>query len=202
MTVAAVVFDMDGVLCRYRIEKRLAHLATLCAKSADEIHAAIWGSGFEHLSDSGQITAEAYLAGFGDRMGVALSREQWLTARRIAMEPDPAMLDLVKALARRTTVALLTNNGALLEETIDEAFPGLRPLFGTHAYFAWQFRTAKPDPAIFRALCKRLGTRPGETFFLDDGPENAAGAGAAGLIGHHFTGIDGLRDELARYGLP
>lgn len=202
MTIAAVVFDMDGVLCHYRIERRLAHLATLCAKSADEIHAAIWGSGFEHLSDSGQITAEAYLAGFGERMGVPLSRAEWLAARRVAMEPDLAMLDLVKALARRTAVALLTNNGALLEETIDEAFPGLTPLFGKHAYFAWQFRTAKPDPAIFRALCQRLGTRPAETFFLDDGRENAEGARAAGLIGHHFTGIGALRDELARYGLP
>jgi putative hydrolase of the HAD superfamily len=202
MTIAAVVFDMDGVLCDYRIEKRLAHLATLCSKSADEIHAAIWGSGFEHLSDSGQITAEAYLAGFGERMGVPLTRAQWLAARRIAMEPDFAMLDLVQALARRTTVALLTNNGALLEETIDDAFPGLRPLFGRHAYFAWSFGTAKPDPAIFRSLCERLGTKPEETFFLDDGPENAEGARLAGLIGHHFTGIGGLRGELAQHGLP
>ena len=96
----------------------------------------------------------------------------------------------------------LTNNGALLEETIDEAFPAIRPLFGTHSYFASSFGTAKPDPAIFRALCQRLGTRPEETLFLDDGPENAEGARAAGLIGHHFTGIGPFRDELARFGLP
>ena len=202
MKLAAVVFDMDGVLCRYRIEKRLAHLATLCDKSAEQIHAAIWGSGFEHLSDSGQITAEAYLVGFGERMGVSLSRDQWLNARRIAMEPDLEMLDLAQALARRTTVALLTNNGALLEQTIDEAFPAIRPLFGTHSYFAWSFGTAKPDPAIFRALCRRLGTRPEETLFLDDDPENAEGARAAGLVGHHFTAIGPFRDELARFGLP
>jgi HAD superfamily hydrolase (TIGR01509 family) len=202
MKIAAVVFDMDGVLCRYRIEKRLAHLATLCGKTADEIHAAIWRSGFEHLSDSGKLTAEAYLTGFGERMGVLLSREQWVAARRIAMEPDHEMLDLVQALARRTTVALLTNNGALLEETIEEAFPGLRPLFGERSFFAWRFGTAKPDPAIYRAVCQRLGTKPEETFFLDDAPENAEGARAAGLLGHHFTGIEALRGELARYGLP
>lgn len=202
MTIAAVVFDMDGVLCRYRIEKRLAHLAALCPKSAEEIHAAIWASGFEHLSDSGQITAEAYLAGFGERMGIPLTRAQWLEARRLAMEPDLAMLDLVRALARRAKVALLTNNGALLEETIDEAFPALRPLFGAHAYFAWQFGTAKPDPAIFRAVCARLGTRPDKIFFLDDDAENAEGARGAGLIGHHFTDIAALRGELAQHGLP
>lgn len=202
MTIAAVVFDMDGVLCRYRIDQRLAHLATLGAKSAEEIHAAIWASGFEHLSDSGQITAEAYLNGFGERMGVALTRAQWLEARRRAMAPDLAMLDLVRALARRTKVALLTNNGELLEQVIDEAFPEVRPLFGAHSYFAWQFRAAKPDPAIFRALCQRLGTLPEETFFLDDEAENAEGARAAGLIGHHFTGIAALRGELAQHGLP
>ena len=202
MKLAAVVFDMDGVLCRYRIEKRLAHLATLCGKSPDEIHAAIWGSGFEHLSDSGQITADAYLAGFGERMGVSLSRDQWLNARRIAMEPDLEMLDLARVLSRRATVAMLTNNGALLEQTIDEVFPAIRPLFGRHSYFASSFGTAKPDPTIFRTLCQRLGTRPAETLFLDDDPENAEGARAAGLVGHHFAGIGPFRDELARFGLP
>jgi FMN phosphatase YigB (HAD superfamily) len=45
--IKAVVFDMDGVLCDYRIERRLALLAEWSGRSADAIHAAIWRSGFE-----------------------------------------------------------------------------------------------------------------------------------------------------------
>jgi putative hydrolase of the HAD superfamily len=48
-----VVFDMDGVLCRYRIERRLALLASWSGRSPDAIHAAIWGSGFEEEAERG-----------------------------------------------------------------------------------------------------------------------------------------------------
>ena len=40
--ITTVVFDMDGVLCRYRIERRLALLASWSGQSPDAIHAAIW----------------------------------------------------------------------------------------------------------------------------------------------------------------
>jgi hypothetical protein len=33
-----IVFDMDGVLCRYRIERRLALLASWSGRSSDAIH--------------------------------------------------------------------------------------------------------------------------------------------------------------------
>ena len=39
--INAVVFDMDGVLCHYRIERRLALLASWSGQSPDAIHAAI-----------------------------------------------------------------------------------------------------------------------------------------------------------------
>ena len=38
-------------------------------------------------------------------------------------------------------------------------------------------------------------------MMIDDKPENVEGAKAAGLAGHRFTGIDGLRQELRARGL-
>jgi hypothetical protein len=43
--ITAVVFDMDGVLCRDRIERRLALLASWSGRTPDAVHAAIWCSG-------------------------------------------------------------------------------------------------------------------------------------------------------------
>jgi hypothetical protein len=39
--ITTVVFDMDGVLCHYRIERQLALLASWSGRSPDAIHAAI-----------------------------------------------------------------------------------------------------------------------------------------------------------------
>jgi hypothetical protein len=54
--ITAVVFDMDGVLCRDRIERRLALLASSSGRGPDAIHAAIWCSGFEAEAE---LAAEA-----------------------------------------------------------------------------------------------------------------------------------------------
>ncbi|HEY7868332.1 MAG TPA: HAD family phosphatase, partial [Methylomirabilota bacterium] len=67
--IRVVVFDMDGVLCRYRIERRLALLASWSGRSPDAIHAAIWRSGFEDGAERGLVSADDYLKEFGERMG-------------------------------------------------------------------------------------------------------------------------------------
>ena len=82
--IKAVVFDMDGVLCDYRIDRRLALLAEWSGRSADAIHAAIWRSGFEDDAERGVISAEDYLNAFGERMGYPLTADQWIEARKIA----------------------------------------------------------------------------------------------------------------------
>jgi glucose-1-phosphatase len=74
--ITMVVFDMDGVLCRYRIERRLARLASWSGQSAEAIHAAIWGSGFEDEAERGGLSADEYLRGFGERLGYPLSVAQ------------------------------------------------------------------------------------------------------------------------------
>src|SRR5688500_5327814 len=71
--ITMVVFDMDGVLCRYRIERRLARLASWSGQSPQAIHAAIWRSGFEDEAERGVMSADDYLRKFGERMGYPLS---------------------------------------------------------------------------------------------------------------------------------
>ena len=45
---------------------------------------------------------------------------------------------------------------------------------------------AKPDPKIYRVAANRLGVEPEETIFIDDMPENIAGAESIGMVGIHF----------------
>jgi hypothetical protein len=114
---------MDGVLCRYRIERRLALLAAWSGHSAEAIHAAIWGSGFEDEAERGLLSVDDYLKGFGERMGYPLSAAQWVEARRAAMEPDQAVLALARLLRVARPVGMFTNNPWLLQRHIAEVFP-------------------------------------------------------------------------------
>ena len=100
------MFDMDEVLCRYRIERRLALLSQWSGRSPDAIYAAIWGSGFEDEAERGGVSADEYLNEFGERMGYPLSTAQWIEARRIAVEPDLTVLSLARQLSGRCLVGM------------------------------------------------------------------------------------------------
>jgi len=196
-----VIFDMDQVLCRYDLPLRLRRLAQLCGLTPEAVRAAIWESGFEPAAEAGAFDSGAYLAGFGERLGIPLSRSQWVAARRMAMTPRPEMLALVATLKRRVAVALLTNNGFLTKETMSDLFPELPPLFEAHLSVSAEFGARKPDAEVYRRLLGRVGVAPGAVLMVDDSAANVAGAEAAGLHGHVFDGVRGLASRLAQFGL-
>ena len=161
--INAIVFDMDGVLCRYRIERRLDRLASWSGQRPDAIHAAIWRSGFEDEAERGLMSANDYLRGFGERMGYPLSAAQWVEARRAAIEPDLAVLSLARQLGTHLPVGMFTNNPLLLKRHLAEVFPAVPDIFATRAVFSAELGRSKPDPEAFRRLAARLGLAPGRS---------------------------------------
>jgi HAD superfamily hydrolase (TIGR01509 family) len=145
------------------------------------------------------MDAEAYLRGFGERIGYPLTRSQWVEARRMAMTPFPDVLSLVARVKHSVSVAVLTNNGFLTKETIALLFPELPPLFEAKLMFSAEFAARKPDLQVYRRLLARLGVAPAAALMVDDDADNVAGAEAAGLHGYVFGGIAGLIQRLASF---
>lgn len=50
----------------------------------------------------------------------------------------------------------------------------------------------KPDPKIYAHALKTASSSPEKCLFIDDLEENIKGAQAAGIHGHHFTGVEPL----------
>jgi HAD superfamily hydrolase (TIGR01509 family) len=201
MPINLVLFDMDDVLCRYDVDGRIANLAAIAGCTPAHVRERIWESGFIEAADRGAYDADAYLAAFGERIGCALTRQQWLAARRDAMTPFRDVLTLVEQVRAVAAVGVLTNNDLIVASAIAELFPALPALFGDRFLVSASLGVAKPDPACFHAACRVLCAEPAETFFTDDRAENVAGARAAGLTGHVFSGAPGLERALRGAGL-
>ena len=56
---------------------------------------------------------------------------------------------------------------------------------------------AKPDPAAFEAVLKRLDVAPEEAVFIDDTIEHVLAAEGLGLRGILFTTAEALAEQLA-----
>ena len=181
-----VIFDMDDVLCRYDLGRRLRALSRITGQMPRDIRAAVWDSGFEDEADSGVYAdPDHYLAEFGKRIGYPMTREEWIAARREAMQPWPDMLALAARLGEQARIAVYSNNGPMTKAGIAELFPDLCKVF-SEQYFSFEFGTKKPDPKSFGKLMERMGTRPETCWFIDDKKSNVTGARMAGLAGHHF----------------
>ena len=122
-------------------------------------------------------------------------------ARRRATTVDPEVFELARRLENRAQLALLTNNGPLLKEGFAEAVPKVIEMFGEHAYCAYEFGFAKPDPRVFTAVANRFELPAEQVLFIDDHRSYVDGASQAGLCTHHFTGAPGLEMALEQYGL-
>lgn len=196
-----VIFDMDDVLCRYHFDKRLARLSEMSGVTPEFINDVIWEQGFDEEGDAGRYTAEEYHRLFCERIGAALSKEQWLEARAISIEPDHEVLELARRVKRNATLSLLTNNGPLLKESLHRVFPEVAEIFGERAHFSYEFEICKPDPRVFLRLTDRLQAKAGEALFIDDTASYIEGAQTAGLMTHHFRSASKLRETLQAYDL-
>lgn len=200
MRPEAVIFDMDDVLCRYDLGRRLRALSRITGRMPRDIRAAIWDSGFEDAADSGGYAdPELYLSEFGQRIGYQLTREEWVAARREAMQPWPDMLQLAARIGEQARIAIFTNNGPLTKASLPELFPDVSRIFSEH-YHSFEFGTKKPDPASYTRLMERMGLSPGRCWFIDDKRSNVTGARMAGLGGHHFRSLEQLLPELRGLG--
>ncbi len=144
--ISTVLFDMNDVLFRYDRGVRVARLARLCGKPAAAVEAAIGGSGFADSGDEGVMRADAYLAGFGERLGWPLTRGDWAEALRAAVTPIPETLALAALIRRRARVVVLTNNNLLVKREVDAICPDLRPIFGDDFSFPPSFTPGSRTP--------------------------------------------------------
>lgn len=200
MRPATIIFDMDDVLCRYDLGKRLRALSTLSGKTPRDIRAAVWDSGFEDDADTGGFPdPDHYLAEFSRRLGHDLTREDWVAARRFAMTPWPDMLALAKSLGQQGRLALYTNNGPLAKAELPSLFPEAAAIFAER-YFSCDLATKKPDPASYLKVTRAMNVSPDTCWFIDDKRSNVVGARMAGLRGHHFRGHAQLVDEARSLG--
>ncbi len=199
---AVVLFDLDGVLAHYDHAPRLRLLAQRCGAGVEAVSQALFESGLEHDADLGLHDAQGQVDELARRLGVPVSLEDCVAARRASMRADAAVLALAARIARRARIAILTNNNLLLRDHLPAICPPLFPLFEGRVFCSAQYRLAKPDPAIFLRCLAEFGVAPAQAFFIDDKRENADGARRAGLRAHHYRGLAALQDDLREAGFP
>ena len=193
-----ILFDIGGVLLTnsWDVKERAEVAAYFHLDVADlqSRHAKI-----VELWERGGVSMSSYLdeAVFYQPRG--FTREEFVACMldQSKLLPSGAM-SILKELAASGEYLLgsLNNEARELNEYRFKAF-SLREYFDV-ALTSCYIGLRKPDPAIYQRAIDIVGGPPERILFIDDRPENVAGAEAAGLVAIRYTGAAALREELAR----
>jgi len=202
MTVAVecLLLDFDGVLVRHARHLRVRHLAASTGCSVAQVQAALFDSGLEQQHDAG-LDSALYLQQVTAALGNTLSIAQWQAARIAASLPQAGVIERIEQVARRLPIAILTNNGALMADTIPRILPTLATALHGRILCSGALGARKPAPAVFVQAVELLGARAGRTLFIDDLFTNVRGARQAGLQAETATDSRSIGKVLKRYGL-
>jgi putative hydrolase of the HAD superfamily len=196
-----ILFDVGGVL----LTNGWDHRERAAAVARFELDATSFEA--RHLAavdawERGDIALEAYLDAAVFNQPRSFSREDFFAFMldQSQVLPDNALGILAELAASKACMVGALNNEA--RETNEYRFKQ----FGLRRHFKVSLSSCylglrKPEPAIYRRALEILGVPPERVLFIDDRPENAAGAAAAGMKTIVFQGESGLRGKLQSLGV-
>lgn len=201
MPIRGVIFDFGGVLCHFPTAQAFDALAKSAGVEPALFRKIFWGHRIPY--DRGDLDARAYwdlIARDTNRQFSDAAVAEFVRADiGFWSDFDQTMLAWTRSL--RTAgyrLALLSNLPPDLGEAL-RARPGFLDLFD-HVTYSYEVRAVKPERAIYESCLTGIGTAPGETLFLDDRPENTAGAAECGIVPHLYTARANF--DPAAFGLP
>lgn len=194
-----VIFDYGGVLSQPPADEDVALLARAARASVPALMDGYWQ--WRRAYDLAKLDATEYWRQVGLGLGRSYTEVETAELRRLDssmwLRPQAGTVALVQDLAAAgQPLALLSNAPGDLAEKVS-GLP-VAAHFG-HLIFSCELKTGKPDPACFSAALARLGARPDEVVFLDDGPQNTAAAAALGIRSLQFTTPAAAREAVTRH---
>jgi putative hydrolase of the HAD superfamily len=197
----AILFDVGGVLLTngWDLRERTVVLS--------HFHLDLAAFEARHLApydawERGALSLTAYLDATVFYEPRSFTRDEFIAfiLAQSKLLPDGA-LGILKELAAsdKCLLGAFNNEARETNEYRFERF-GLREVFQV-ALSSCYLGLRKPESAIYRRALDILGRPAQRILFIDDRPENAAGAVAAGMKAIRFEGAEALRSELASLGV-
>jgi glucose-1-phosphatase len=196
MNVKALVFDFGNVVGFFSHRRASERLAAHTPIGIEAVHRFLFGGQLEEDYDSGRLTTAEFLRRV--REGCKLSCSDAVIAEAYAdiFWPNLDVCALLPSLAKRQPLLLLSNTNDLHARQFLAQFAAfLRPF--AHRVLSHEVGVRKPAAEIFAHARRLASCAPEEIVFIDDVPDNVAGAIDCGWQGIVYTDVDSLRRDLA-----
>jgi len=192
-----IVFDVGGVLVRLHYQPFVRYLGDA---GIDMSNLPVWLSTVDLAGhERGEVAGEVLLSRIAAMAQRPLDPAE-LSARWLRMfERWDEMFALATGLMDDYRVYLLSNVGDLHWAHLDANYGVDRLVHGSLA--SYRVGAIKPEAEIYRKAESMFDLEPSATVFIDDLPQNVAGARACGWQAIHHADARVTRDQLRALGV-
>jgi putative hydrolase of the HAD superfamily len=181
-SVQAVVFDYGNVLCLEQTLEDMRGMALVSGIPDERFSELYWK--LRPPYDRGEIDGPAYWRAVVRQQELDLSRDQIATLIQLDGEsitrPNPGAVQWVELLHREGfPLALLSNMPLELSRYVTKSFQSLSTF--EYLIYSCDYRSIKPELAIYRNCLELLKAAPQDILFLDDRAENIEAAARLGI---------------------
>ncbi|MGQ9688270.1 MAG: HAD family hydrolase [Desulfobaccales bacterium] len=186
--IQALALDLGNVLVKVDHLRFCRRLADLAGLTPEEVYVRVFESSLEPAFDTGRLSAEEFHQRLLEHFGVTLSFARFCSWWNDIFAPLEGMAEVVGDLAAKYPLFLVSNTNAL-------HFAHIRANYNLLNHFrdfilSFEVGSRKPEPAIYQALIRRLGSPPSRCLFVDDKLPFVTAAREQGLRAWRFTSPD------------
>ncbi len=183
MSARAFLFDIGNVLVRFDFTPAIQRFAKLSKTSELDIKQFI--SPFKDDLESGNISDTDFMAQSMERIGFRGTTQDFIDIWGDIFTENEPMIALVKRLAGKHPLYLLSNTSGLHKAWLFEHFDVFRLFDG--GIYSHEAQCMKPQEPIYRMALEQYQLDPANTFYIDDLSDNIVTGQRLGLICHHYS---------------
>ncbi len=200
----ALIFDFGNVVAFFDYARACESLGRRLGLTGNAFLERLRERGLTDLVnryERGEMTSEAFSRAFGELSEVELSHDEFTAAWSDIFTLNQPVADLVARLhSNGYTLILGSNTNAIHAEFFRRTFAAALEHFDA-LVLSYEIRHSKPSAGFYHACASAASAAPGDCVFIDDLPENVAGARHAGLQAIQFLDFTGLLAALRALGV-
>ncbi len=147
----------------------------------------------------GALEFDEYCQTLAVRIGVELPAEAWRSGWNALFEGVyPGVIRRLRTLRDQVDVYAFSNTNNTHADCFQALYGDDLTVF-RHVYVSSAIGLRKPDVPAYHFVANDIGVAPSGITFIDDHPDNIAGANAAGLVTIHARGDEQVSAALDRF---
>jgi glucose-1-phosphatase len=198
--IKAVIFDLGRVLVPFDFNRGYTGLEAVCGVPAAEIPKRLAATGLVPRFEAGGIAPRDFVRQISSHLDFEIPYEEFCRIWSSIFLPETLIPEsMVRGIARKYRLLLLSNTNAIHFEMIRENYPILRHFHSL--VLSYEVGAMKPSPVIYQRAIEEAGCSAGECFYTDDIASYVEGAIAQGIDAVQFQSAAQIEAELRRRGV-